>query len=191
MIATGIDFVRAAAAVRRHLDQRHRFAHTLRVARMSAHLARLHGLDVNAARTAGLLHDLARLYSAERLVRDCEARGMAIDSFELDHPIVLHARLSAELAIEDFAVTEGPVLSAIRKHTVAAAVMSPLDTVVYLADALEPGRDYPERAAYAKLAERDLAAALRAVMESSISYLTARGEAVAPQTLAALHALTT
>jgi HD superfamily phosphohydrolase YqeK len=77
------------------------------------------------------------------------------------------------------------VLSAIRKHTLADAVMSPLDKVVYLADGLEPGRDFADRAALAALAFEDLDAAMLAVLASSIAYLRERGHAVAPQTLAA------
>ena len=95
---TGVGFVRAARAVRAALDQRHRYAHVLRVARMAEALARAHGADPLQARTAGLLHDLARLYPAERLLRECAERGMAIDAFERAQPVVLHARLGAEEA---------------------------------------------------------------------------------------------
>ena len=178
-------FVRAAREVRSALDQRHRYEHVLRVARMAERLARAHGLDPSRARIAGMLHDLARLYPAERLLRECAERGLAIDAFEQAHPVVLHARLGAELARERFGVDDPDVLSAIRKHTLADAVMHPLDKVVYLADGLEPGRNFAERAALAALALRDLDAAMRAVIASSIAYLHERGLDVAPQTLAA------
>ena len=177
--------MRTARAVREALAQRHRYAHVLRVARFAERLARAHRLDAGAARTAALLHDLARLYSDERLLRECAERGLAIDAFERAHPLVLHARLGAELARERFGVADERVLSAIRKHTLADAVMSPLDAVVYLADGLEPGRAFPERAELAALAERDLDAALRGALASSIAYLRGRGLAVAPQTRAA------
>jgi predicted HD superfamily hydrolase involved in NAD metabolism len=180
--------VRAARAVREHLAQRHRYAHTLRVARMAEALARAHHADVRRARVAGLLHDLARLYSAERLLRECTERGMRIDAFERANPIVLHARLGAELAREWFGVDDEAVLSAIRKHTVADAVMTPLDQIVYLADGLEPGREYAERTELAGLAFRDLRAAMRAVLASSIAYLRGRGLTVAPPMLAAARA---
>ena len=181
----GVRFVRTARAVRAALAQRHRYAHVLRVARFAERLARAHGLDAGAARTAALLHDLARLYSEERLLHECAARGLAIDGFERAHPVVLHARLGAELARERFGVEDERVLSAIRKHTLADAVMGPLDVVVYLADGLEPGRDFAERAELAALAFRDLDAALRGALASSIAYLRERGLAIAPQTRAA------
>lgn len=174
--------------MRAEIGQRHRVEHILRVARMAERLAVMHGVDPARAREAGLFHDLARLYTSERLIAECTARGMPIDAFEAANPIVLHARLGAELARERFGIVDESVLSAIRKHTVADAVMSPLDAVVYLADGLEPGRTFAGRAEFAAVAARDLDAAMRAVIGSSIAYLRRRGLAVAPQTLAAARA---
>ena len=171
--------------MRAHLAQDHRYAHTIRVARLAATLARRHGEDSERARLAGLLHDLARLYSAERLVEECAAREMPISAFDRAHPIVLHARLGAELARERFGVDDEAVLSAIRKHTVADALMSPLDRILCTADALEPGRDYAERAAFLALALGDLGVGMREVLASTIASLRERGLSIAPQTWAA------
>jgi predicted HD superfamily hydrolase involved in NAD metabolism len=113
---------------------------------------------------------------------------LSIDTFERANPIVLHARLGAELAREEYGVADPAVLSAIAKHTVAAAEMSRLDVILYLADGLEPGRDYAERAAFADLALRDLDAAMQAVLGSTLTYLLHRGLEPAPQMLAAARA---
>jgi len=177
--------VRAARAVRAHLAQDHRYAHVLRVARLGAALAFAHGFDPLPARLAGLYHDLARLYPRDRLLAECAERGMTIDDFERANPVVLHARIGAELASEQFGVKDEAILSAIRNHTVAAATMTPLDIIVYLADALEPGRAYPERAAYAEIAQRDLAGAMHVVLQSTIDYLRDSKLAIAPQTVSA------
>jgi HD superfamily phosphohydrolase YqeK len=77
------------------------------------------------------------------------------------------------------------VLSAIRKHTVADAVMGPLDQAIWLADGLEPGRAFAGRAEQAALAFRDLREAMRVALGASMDYLRSRGLAVAPQTFAA------
>lgn len=110
---------------------------------------------------------------------------MPIDAFERANPIVLHARLGAELARDEFGENDPLVLSAIAKHTVADAEMSRLDTIVYLADGLEPGRDFAGRAGYAEVAARDLDAAMRDVLQSTIAYLRSRKIPIAPQTQAA------
>jgi predicted HD superfamily hydrolase involved in NAD metabolism len=170
------------------LHQRHRYAHSLRVARLAGSLARAHGGDVQAAILAGLLHDLARLESGPELVRACSERGLAIDAFEREHPIVLHARLGAELARERFGVRAEPVLAAIRSHTLGAPGMSQLEEIVYLADALEPGREFSERGAYLRVAYEDIPEAMRLVLAASIAYLRDRGLTVAPRTAAAIAA---
>lgn len=160
----------------------------MRVARLADRLAQRHGEDSRRARLAGLLHDLARLYPAERLTHECERRGLPIGAFERRHPIVLHAPLGAELARELFAVDDAAVLSAIRKHTLASPGMTRLDTIVYIADGVEPGRDFSDRAAFEALAFRDLDAAMAAIVRSSLRYLEGRGLEAAPQTRAALAA---
>lgn len=180
-------FTQTAKRVREHLGQQHRYAHCVRVARMSENLARIHGADPVKARFAGMLHDLARLYPEHRLVRECAERGIAIDDYASKHPVVLHAPLSAALAASMFAVSDPAILSAISKHTLGSAEMSPLDCILYLADGLEPGRQYAERAELAALAERDLKQAMRATIASSLRYLTQRHLPVAPQTAAAMR----
>lgn len=160
----------------------------MRVARCADILAQKHGADTHKARLAGMLHDLARLYPAKRLLDECVLRAMEIDAFERENPIVLHARLGAAIAQESFGVHDGDVLSAISKHTVGAATMSTLDCIVYLADGLEPGRSFAARAELWRLACSDLAAAMRATIGESLRYLERQGLPAAPQTLAAATA---
>lgn len=113
---------------------------------------------------------------------------MTISSAERAAPVLLHARLGAALAREQFGVADPEILSAIEKHTTADAQMSPLDCAVYLADGLEPGRNFPERAGIWELAQRDVRAAMRETLRSTLGYLHRRGLPVAPQSLAAARA---
>jgi predicted HD superfamily hydrolase involved in NAD metabolism len=184
--------VRAARRVREAIGQRHRYAHVLRVTRLAERLARTHGVDPQRARLAGLLHDLARLYPGERLLRECAERGIAVDSFERANPVVLHAPLGAELARTDFGVDDEAIRSAIRKHTTAAATMAPLDEILYLADGLEAGRDFAGRAEILALAFMDLRAGMRAALAATLAYQRSRNLTPAPQLLAAIdhYALT-
>ncbi|HEV3195939.1 MAG TPA: bis(5'-nucleosyl)-tetraphosphatase (symmetrical) YqeK [Candidatus Cybelea sp.] len=181
----GNGFASLTQRVREHLGQDDRYEHSLRVARCAATLAQRHGVDVRKARLAGMLHDLARLYTPGRLLSECEARGFSIEPFERAHPVLLHARLGAAIARERFGVEDAEVLSAIEKHTTAAGDMSSLDCVVYLADSLEPARTFPERAAAWELAQRDLLAAMREMLALKLRRQARKGVASAPPTLAA------
>lgn len=183
--ARSLEFVEVARLVRAALGQESRYAHSVRVARCAGLLAQHHGVDRGKARMAGLLHDLARLHSKARLLDECDARGLPIAPYERAHPVLLHAKLGAALAREQFGVTDADVLSAIEKHTTAAAVMSPLDCIVYLADALEPAREFAERARLWPLALRDLSAAMREVLFLTMQHYARKGVPAAPPTLEA------
>jgi predicted HD superfamily hydrolase involved in NAD metabolism len=101
------------------------------------------------------------------LLAESASRRLPIDAAAREHPVLLHARLSAAIARERFGVEDAEVLSAIEKHTTGAEQMSPLDRAVYLADSLEPGRRFPERGALWELALRDLDAAMRETLTLS------------------------
>ncbi len=176
-------FVQFAARVREEIGQQHRYAHSVSVARCADLLAQRHGMNARKARVAGMLHDLARLYAPERLIAECEARGLPIAPNERAHPTLLHARLGAALARERFGVEDPEVLSAIEKHTTGAARMSPLDCAVYLADGLEPGRTFAERGALWQLALRDLNGAMRALLLLTLRHYARKGVAAAPPAL--------
>jgi len=184
---TGVEFVRLGKHVKTHIGQKHRYVHTLRVARMAMQLARRYRDDVDRALLAGMLHDLARLYSDERLLEESRARGLSISAFEEEHPRVLHARLGAEIARDDFGINDERVLSAIRYHTLGAGSMNALDAIVYLADSLEPGRNFEERAALERLAFRDLNAAMRETLLATTAFHGASGKSIAPETAAAIE----
>jgi len=185
---TAAHWLAMSREARATIERPTRYAHGVRVARLAGRLAARHGLDPVRARTAGLLHDLARCWSSERLLAECEARRIPIDDFSRRNPIVLHAPLGAALAAERCAVDDPGVLDAIRSHTVGGTELAPLAIVVYLADGLEPGRSYPERAELEALAFEDLDRAYDEVLRSTVAALARRGLEVAPQTHAAIAA---
>lgn len=160
-------YTQLARDARAYIGQDHRYAHSVRVARCAELLARRHGVETRKARFAGLLHDLARLYSPQRLIAESEARGFYISRVEREHPVLLHARLGAAIARERFGINDPEILSAIEKHTTGAEPMSPLDAVVYLADSLEPERRFSERQELWELAMRDLFGGLRETLALS------------------------
>jgi predicted HD superfamily hydrolase involved in NAD metabolism len=113
------------------------------VARTAAELAVRFGVDPADAELAGLLHDYARDEDSAELLSSAAGLGLPVTGFEREHPYLLHARLGAALVRRDLPGVGEAVLSAIAVHTVGALPMSDLDKVVYLADMVEPERDYP------------------------------------------------
>jgi len=147
-----------------------RYAHTLRVAETAEHLAKLHGLDPERARLAGLLHDTAREVGKEELLRVAEEDGLPVGGFERERPILLHGPVAAELAMEDLGVEDGEILDAVRAHTTGEPGMGPLALALFVADKIEPGRGQPGVEDLRELASVSLHRAARAALEDSISY---------------------
>lgn len=144
---------KADALTRDRLSEK-RYTHTLRVADTAEHLAKTHGQDPAKARLAALLHDAAR-EEPEPLALAIKWEVPAGD-FELDRPILLHGPLAAEMAHRDLGIEDGEVLEAIKDHTTGEPGMSRVALALYVADKIEPGRDYPEVERFREMAEGDL-----------------------------------
>ena len=123
----------------------HRFQHCLGVAEMCVRLAREYGVDIAKARLAGILHDWDKGYDDQGIRQRADELGMRIDPFVYNVlPRVLHAHTAPVAIRKAFPRVPQDVLCAMDRHTVAACDMSDLDMVLYIADAIEPNRVYPE-----------------------------------------------
>ena len=120
-----------------------RFHHTLAVSETAVKLARRYGVDEKKAAIAGLLHDSGRQIPTKEFIAKAAELGIPLDEVEKNQPILIHAKLGVYYAQQEFGVTDPDILSSIRYHTTGAAHMSPLAMVIYLADLVEPNRDFP------------------------------------------------
>jgi predicted HD superfamily hydrolase involved in NAD metabolism len=158
-----------------------RYAHTLRVAETIERLAKLHGLDPEGSRLAGLLHDAAREIDKEELLRIAEEDGLSVGDFERERPILLHGPVAAKLAGEDLGVEDGEILDAVRVHTTGEPGMGPLALALFVADKIEPGREQPGVEGLRDLAPESLYRAARAALEDAISYNERRDRPAHPK----------
>ena len=163
-----------------------RYGHTLRVADTVEDLARIHGLDPDRARFAALLHDAAREMPAEEFLNLAHGWGLPVGEPERESPKLLHGPVAAELARRELGVEDGEVLDAIREHTTGRPGMGPLSLVLYVADKVEPARDYPSVGRLRRLAREDLRGAAAESLRRSIAHNEERGRATHPASVEAL-----
>ena len=82
---------------------------------------------------------------------------------------VRHAEIGAELLRQVIGIEDDDIIEAVRWHTTGRAAMTPIEKVVYLADYIEPLRDFPGvdelRAETEKSVDGGLLAALRNSVE--------------------------
>jgi len=157
-----------------------RFTHSVRVAHTAVALARVHGADPLRAYVAGLLHDCARDMPGDKLVRTATASGLELT--EADHlaPVLLHGRVGAQLAQQDFGVEDPEILAAIAHHPTGPPPGATLADVLFVADYVEPGRCFPGVQTARTLATRQLQAAVRYKLTRTYSYLRLRGASLHP-----------
>jgi len=117
-------------------------SHSVRVAETAATLAVMYGADEQTARLAGLLHDWDREIAHAELLESARAREIPVSDEDVSHPYLLHARTGAESLSRTFPDLPSEVLSAVERHTVGAAQMNDIDKIVYVADMIEPYRDF-------------------------------------------------
>lgn len=157
-----------------------RFVHSMAVCETAERFAKIHKIDVNKAKIGGLLHDCGRQINTSKQLDKARKLKMEIDFVEQNQPILLHAKLGVYYAKKKYGVVDKEVLSSIRKHSTGGVDMNSLDMVVYLADLLEPTRDFPGIDKLRKLAEEDLELAMIKAYEQSIDYLIQRGLLIHP-----------
>lgn len=144
-----------------------RYTHVLGVADTAERLARAHGLPPERARLAALLHDVARESGPEELLRSAERYGVEADGFTKERPMLLHGPVAAEEARRGLGIEDTEVLEAVRVHTTGAPGIGPLALAVYVADKIEPGRDYPSVGRLRELAGKDLTEAAAAILRAT------------------------
>lgn len=132
------------AARRRELQGRvgpRRFRHSLGVSDTAGELARVYGVDEGEARLAGLLHDWDKGLDDPGILARADELGLELPDELRAMPRVLHGITAACALGRAFPELSPALLQAIERHTLAAPDMSDLDMVLYIADALEPGRE--------------------------------------------------
>lgn len=151
-----------------------RLAHVHRVVETARELGNRYGADLTATEEAALLHDYAKAISRRELLAEATGRNLVSDPAEELNPQLLHGPVAAAMLQEAGLVTDPDVLNAIRWHTTGRVGMSTLEKVIWLADYIEPGREFPGVNEIRTAAAADLDRALLMAMESTILFVVKR-----------------
>ena len=163
-----------------------RIPHVLGCRDTAAKMAQVWGVDVTDAARAGLLHDVTKALSGPLQLRLCNSYGVQLDEFSFRNPKTLHALTGALVAERVFG--ENPaVVSAIRSHTTGKADMNTLEKIIYVADYMEPNRDFPGVEELRRLAYTNLDKALEMGLEMTLSVLKEQGRQISPESRQALQ----
>lgn len=158
-----------------------RFRHTLGVRDTAVELAERMGGGVIRCAAAALLHDCAKGMPDAELLRLAEEKHLTEET--VSYP-VLHGPVGAYIAKKKYGVQDEELLNAVRRHTVGCPGMTLTDLIIFVADAIEPGREaYPMLESIRRAAMTDLKMAAYISIRSSYDYVTGQGKPFDPASI--------
>lgn len=162
-----------------------RVPHVLGCRDTAAEMARVWGVDETIAARAGLLHDITKALDGPLQLTLCGEYGTVLGDFARKNPKTLHALTGSLVAERVFGECQA-VVDAIATHTTGAPNMNTLQKIIYVADYMEPNRDFPGVEELRRLAYTDLDGALKLGLEMTIEVLKQQGREISPESAQAL-----
>ena len=163
--------------------------HSTRVAKYAVMLAERMGYEgerLEQLHYAALLHDITKALDGPLQLTLCREYGINLDDFSAKNPKTLHA-LTGSLVAEHIFGENKAVVAAICSHTTGKANMNLLEKIVYVADYMEPNRDFPGVDELRELAFRDIDLALKTGLEMTISMLRLQKKEISKESQEALQ----
>ncbi len=162
-----------------------RVAHVLGCRDTAAELAKRWGADATDAARAGLLHDITKALDGPLQLTLCREYGIVLGEFSVKNTKTLHARTGSLVAERIFGENK-QVVEAIASHTTGKANMTTLQKILYVADYMEPSRNFPGVEKLRQLAFEDLDKALKLGLEMTLEMLHKNGQDISPESAEAL-----
>ena len=162
-----------------------RVSHVLGCRDTAVQLAKHWGANEEDAARAGILHDITKAIDGPLQLTLCDAYGKILSDFSRKYPKTLHAYTGALVAERIFGENEA-VVAAIASHTTGKADMNLLEKIIYVADYMEPCRNFPGVEELRRLAFTDMDAALKLGLEMTLEHLARQGAEVSPESREAL-----
>lgn len=161
-----------------------RIPHVMGVEEEAVKLAQRWGADPELARRAGILHDCTKYYELPEQLDICEEYGVRLDALEQKAVKLLHSKTGACIARGVFGQPDA-VYDAIFWHTTGKVDMTTLEKVLYIADYMEPNRDFDGVERLRHLAYTDLDKAMLLGVEMTIQEMQQRQVPIHTNTLQA------
>lgn len=161
-----------------------RMQHVLSVVKEADRLAKFYAADVEKCRLAALLHDSAKELSLEEmqsLLEKDKIQDLRREDFLQGE--ILHGFVGARWAQKHFQIEDAEILEAIAYHTIGKKDLSLVAQIVYIADAIEEGRNYPGLDRIRRKVYENLSLGILEELRHKERYLQSIGAKMHPNTL--------
>lgn len=175
------------ASVSKQMPER-RWIHTQGVMGTSRYLAEKYGEDPDRAELAAIIHDVAKYWPVEEQRQYIVKHELNRELLDYNKEL-WHAEIGSHVAWAQYGIEDQGIRDAIRYHTSGRAGMSLIEKIVWLADYIEPGRDFPGVEEARRLAEQSLDTAILYGLNATITILIERNRIIYPGTVTARNSL--
>ena len=157
-----------------------RYEHTLRTVLKAMELGVGSKADKEVVFIAALLHDCAKYKIPS------ERQKSALSDF-VDFEPIIHAPFGAIVAQEEYGISDERILNAIKYHTTGRAGMTIEEMIVFLADAIEDGREYPNLVNIKENTKKSIKHGVLTSLEGVVSFESSKGTVIHHLTLEAIR----
>ena len=167
-----------------------RLEHSINVAKCAIKLSEIYGYDKEKAYLAGLVHDCAKYFTKEQIDSYVEKYNIELDPLEVDNIALSHSIIGS-FAIQDvFNIQDMDIINAVRYHTTGRENMSILEKIIFMADMIEEGRNFPGVDELRKLSfNGQLDKALITSLNNTIKFVIENNQLIHPRSVKARNYL--
>ncbi len=171
------------------LMSEYRYTHSLGVRDEAVKLAKMYGVDRNKAYLAGLLHDITKDFSFEESKKLADKYGITLEPIDTVEHKLVHGHIGAYYVKNELGIDDEEIFDAIYYHTTGREDMPMLTRIIYIADIIEPNRNYSGVDELRALAYKDIDKAVMAGLKNTIVKLTNSGRMLHTATVNAMNYL--
>lgn len=160
-----------------------RYQHSKRVMEIGVKLAYKYNVDIEKTRTAAILHDCGKIPDKTKMLKMVDDFGIILDNcMQYNHELI-HGPLGSEISKVEYGIDDIEILDAIYYHTTGRENMSILDKIIYIADYIEPKRDFKEVEEVRNMAFINLDKSIILAMGNIINFLIQNNKLIHPNTV--------
>lgn len=167
-----------------------RLEHSINVAKCAIKLSEIYGYDKEKAYLAGLVHDCAKYFTKEQIDLYVEKYNIELDPLEVDNIALSHSIIGSFAIQYVFNIQDMDIINAVRYHTTGRENMSILEKIIFMADMIEEGRNFPGVDELRKLSfNGQLDKALITSLNNTIKFVIENNQLIHPRSVSARNYL--
>ena len=148
-----------------------RYVHSAGVAASAYILAEKYGYNPKKAELAGWLHDCAKEMKLEEMQDIIDEHNLQVDESMRSCLALLHGPAGSIMAKTIYGIKDRDIQNSIFFHTTGRPQMELLDKIIFLADYIEPSRDFPGINIIRRNAQKNLDTAVLSAYDATIRHL--------------------